>query len=823
MITSSSEVAIRRDSKAYLSVQVIISARPIVVFRRLQQSTHQTYNPRVNFGENPSRPTSDIINMTTNHIGTYGTTSSAVFSTAVVPQEILLHDEYNYEEWKVRVKTYLLSQDLWQDVQQTDEPFPGRGRENFMALHVIQISCGPQPFSEIKNIMNAREAWKTLADRYGRRHVAIEQDTSEENSMSPECRNEEYLCSYEKLYNAVRDGNLDETTRILRMEPLPHDALNRTIPNKGETALHTAVTNGHEHIVEALVMQMSNEGLAMYDSDGYTALTTAAVLGKWRMVKCMLRKYPYLISIRHSEGKNLPVVMAIDFGQIEMARHLYYLTLDKDLILQDNDQEFQDRNGATLFTHAIYTETLDIALGLILTCPRLALALDEYGESPILALASMRHSFPSGNQLGFWKQCIYSCITSLLYFSCFTYTVINILQCMRDVPVLALPTGDIHLMNVSNGEQRQSNQDDQSNRSVLSAMFRYLFSGIQQLLEMKKIHDQSDALLSQMCKVISESRTQQLMDGLVYTAISRAAKNGIFEFVSKMLEMDQRFLWTTDRNQRNIFMLAVLHRQEKIFNILYGLDRKIMNYSLTSKVDVNENNILHMAGMTEDSTWVNKIPGAALQMQRELQWFKEVEGIVHPKAKESTNNDGLTPRQLFTKNHKNLMEKGEKWMKGTATSCTVVGALIATIMFAAAFTVPGGNDQTTGFPIFLKQKLFMLFIICDALSLFSSSTSMLMFLGILTSTYAEEDFLEYLPRQMIIGLFTLFCSIATMMIAFSTALIIMLHDQYSWILIPIISLACVSVTPFILMQYSLLKNMIFSTYGPGIFDRKKKR
>ena len=127
------------------------------------------------------------------------------------------------------------------------------------------------------------------------------------------------------------------------------------------------------------------------------------------------------------------------------------------------------------------------------------------------------------------------------------------------------------------------------------------------------------------------------------------------------------------------------------------------------------------------------------------------------------------------------MSKGEKWMKDTASSCTVVGALIVTIMFATAFTVPGGNDQNNGFPIFLNRKLFMVFIVSDALSLFSSSTSVLMFLGILTSRYAEEDFLESLPRKMIIGLSTLFFSIVAMMTTFSTTLLLMLHEQ-SWIL-----------------------------------------
>ncbi|KAB1201231.1 hypothetical protein CJ030_MR0G004589 [Morella rubra] len=109
-------------------------------------------------------------------------------------------------------------------------------------------------------------------------------------------------------------------------------------------------------------------------------------------------------------------------------------------------------------------------------------------------------------------------------------------------------------------------------------------------------------------------------------------------------------------------------------------------------------------------------------------------------------------------------------------------ALIVTIMFAVAFAVPGGNNQETGLPMFSKDKLFALFIIFDALSLFSSTISVLMFLGILTSHYAEEDFLKSLPQKMIIGLSTLFFSIATMMMAFCVALFIMLPGKLWMIL-----------------------------------------
>nr|XP_023873707.1 ankyrin repeat-containing protein ITN1-like [Quercus suber] len=344
--------------------------------------------------------------------------------------------------------------------------------------------------------------------------------------------------------------------------------------------------------------------------------------------------------------------------------------------------------------------------------------------------------------------------------------------------------------------------------------------GIEHLYEMKLAHFLSRELLSQMKDQMLISNPQRRTTGGVFDAILRAIKEGIFEFVFEIVKAEPQYLWTHDKKSTSIFSVAVQYRHAKIFSLIYGLDMK--NALTGSRDSSNKNNLLHVAGMSAASTSVNDIPGAALQMQRELQWFKEVESIVPPKVHAHLNKDGLTPRELFTENHKEMRKDGEQWMKDTATSCTVVGALIVTIMFAAVFTVPGGNNQNNGFPIFLNKKLFMVFIVSDALSLFSSSTSVLIFLGILTSRYAEEDFLESLPRKMIIGLSTLFFSIATMMTAFSAALFLMLHEQ-SWIFKPVICLASIPITLFVLMQFPLLVAMAISTYGASIFDRKMKR
>ena len=107
-----------------------------------------------------------------------------------------------------------------------------------------------------------------------------------------------------------------------------------------------------------------------------------------------------------------------------------------------------------------------------------------------------------------------------------------------------------------------------------------------------------------------------------------------------------------------------------------------------------------------------------------------MESIVSPSLKRSVNRDGFKPGEQFTRDHKQLLIEGEKWMKETATSCTVVGALIVTIMFTVAFTVPGGNVEGSGLPLFLHKKSFKVFIVSDAISLFASSTSVIILLRV---------------------------------------------------------------------------------------------
>jgi hypothetical protein len=151
-------------------------------------------------------------------------------------------------------------------------------------------------------------------------------------------------------------------------------------------------------------------------------------------------------------------------------------------------------------------------------------------------------------------------------------------------------------------------------------------------------------------------------------------------------------------------------------------------------------------------------------------------------------------------------------MRDTADSCMLVATLIATVVFAAAFTVPGGNFQDKGTPVFLKEIAFKFFAISDAISLVTSASSLLTFLSIRTSRYAEQNFLWSLPNRLIIGLTTLFISIGAMMVAFMATFFLVFGNKLLPYSIPIAVVASLPVIFFIWQHFRLFVDMIHSTY-----------
>ncbi|XVF65753.1 hypothetical protein PTKIN_Ptkin09bG0275300 [Pterospermum kingtungense] len=452
-----------------------------------------------------------------------------------------------------------------------------------------------------------------------------------------------------------------------------------------------------------------------------------------------------------------------------------------------------------------------IALDMLKQYPRLGRENLQQRKRILKQLAEKPLGFQSGCKFGPWERLIYKAIS---------------VKKEVTIPSIQPENDDSLRIDIVGRDKDQDPPNDgvefinssinfvERCRQQAFSIICLIFPRVEDIYKTKLMNEQARQLVKSMCAGVVwtfDSAAQALR-----LPVLKAASLGIQEIVEEILQAYTASTMFYDDDNYNIFQLAVLHRREKVFNLIYkmGLSQKwVASYPCKDK-----ENILHLAGRCIPSRHIN---GAALQMQWEMQWFKAVETFVHPQLLEERNNDKKTPREVFDDKHKKLVKDGEKWMRDTASSCMVVDALIIAMVFAAIIAVPGNTEK--GIPNFRNETLFKVFVIADAAALFSSSFSLLLFVRILTSRYAEDDFLKALPKRLLLGLMTLIFSIATMLVASSSALI-MLIDAVpgpkvilrSTTVIPVTIMAVFPVVFFIWSQSHLLIDVVLSTYWPAL-------
>ncbi|KAI4301216.1 hypothetical protein L6164_034516 [Bauhinia variegata] len=293
------------------------------------------------------------------------------------------------------------------------------------------------------------------------------------------------------------------------------------------------------------------------------------------------------------------------------------------------------------------------------------------------------------------------------------------------------------------------------------------------------------------------------------TPILIAAKNGVTEMVEKILELFPVAIHDMDAEKKNIVLLAVENRQPHVYELLHK--RNILKESLFRKVDYEGNSALHLAAKLGDyKPWL--IPGAALQMQWEIKWYEFVKDSMPAQFFVRYNNNNKTPKDIFTETHTELVKNGGEWLSKTSESCSVVAALIATVAFATSTTVPGGVQESTGTPTLESKPAFNVFAISSLVALCCSVTSVVMFLSILTSRYQEYDFGSDLPNKLILGLTSLFVSIASMLVSFCAGHFFVLKDELKYAAYPIYAVTSLPVTLFAMAQFPLYFDLVWATF-----------
>ncbi|XVE73073.1 hypothetical protein DITRI_Ditri11bG0088400 [Diplodiscus trichospermus] len=293
------------------------------------------------------------------------------------------------------------------------------------------------------------------------------------------------------------------------------------------------------------------------------------------------------------------------------------------------------------------------------------------------------------------------------------------------------------------------------------------------------------------------------------TPILIAAKSGITEMVEQILDLFPAAINDTNSENKNIVLLAVESRQPHVYELL--LNKNIMKDSAFRAVDHKGNSALHLAATLGDyKPWL--IPGAALQMQWEIKWYEFVKNSMPVHFFPRYNKENKTPRDIFTETHKDLVEKGGQWLTSTSESCSVVAALIATVAFATSTTVPGGVKTENGEPTFENHPAFEVFALSSLIALSFSVTAVVMFLSILTSRYQERDFGKDLPRKLLLGLTSLFVSIASVLLSFCAGHFFILKDKLKDAAFPVYAVTCLPVTLFAIAQFPLYIDVAWALF-----------
>ncbi|XP_039162796.1 uncharacterized protein LOC108957467 [Eucalyptus grandis] len=326
-----------------------------------------------------------------------------------------------------------------------------------------------------------------------------------------------------------------------------------------------------------------------------------------------------------------------------------------------------------------------------------------------------------------------------------------------------------------------------------------------------------------------------LTSGIILDSASR----GTHEIVKLCLDNYPELMWDNDF-PKELMREVVKGRQVELFRLVNAYNRipKLSD-------DIFMNRELMEAVVEWSPRCVSAdVPGAAFLLQNELQWFKALEdrsdhsfktlkfkvledtgdpSFRSLKLVETKERGGKTYWEIFVEQRQDLLKEAGEWIKNTSSSCSLIATLIITVAITALFTVPGGYDNNTGIPIFLKKDSLMIFAFADTLALFSSVTATLMFLTIVTPCYTFEDILHSLPRKMIMGIFSLFLSLAFTLVAFSSALTIILSERFKWIYMLMTALAAIPICFFLYIQSPLYVKMVKSVYWPRLYHTLKPR
>ncbi|XP_039687248.1 uncharacterized protein [Medicago truncatula] len=556
---------------------------------------------------------------------------------------------------------------------------------------------------------------------------------------------------------AILKGDWESTKAFLDNDP---SALTAKVTVHGRTALHVAAVGAQWNLVEKLVEHMPANMLTELDFMGCSCLHYVAMGESVNAAKALVAKNPSLTQVTDFKGFTPLIYSLTSTRHRHMVRYLLMNTTD-----ERPGCPFSGPSASQLVALLTASGFHDITMHLLQRYPDLATISDSNGSIILNVLSKLPSHFPSGNTYVLSRKFFY-----------------------KHAPVeLELSPNQPYFGN------------------IIGNALQYCFAGSMKPVRDTKLRHLSAVRLTEFVfSQASAMNDYQFYESFVSEdIIFNATSYGIVEILRICFQFFPDLVWTHIPNEGYVIQIAIKNRQEKVIRLLSKMP--IICKLLVLAIDESNNTTSHLAARFYSNN--KSTLGAAFQVERESQWLQEVEKLDHPLHKVVKNKNGKTAREVFIEEHKPLVEEGNNWIKDRSNACMLVATLIATITFAAAITVPGGNNQEKGIPIFLLHNKFTVFIVSDAIAFFCSMASLMKLLPQTKGPINEEGIRTVFTINLRIGLYYLLVALVATTIAFSAALSMLLEKRFKFSIIYISLFAYFPITYATSLRYPKLRRI----------------
>ncbi|KAJ3701272.1 hypothetical protein LUZ61_004977 [Rhynchospora tenuis] len=499
------------------------------------------------------------------------------------------------------------------------------------------------------------------------------------------------------LLNLLRDRPFiaeDEQGSLLYEPAVPpsHDEVHPM-----DDQLLDASVSGNSSKMKHLVLH-DPEVLLGTTSQGSTCLHMSSILGHHKFSMAVLALNESLLSKVNLYGET-PLIVAMKSGHISLASTLLEIYNEKklsEMILNS------DINGDTALHHAIRHGHEDLALKLINSEPKLSQKVNNYNESPVY-IAVMRGFDEVFKQL--WEidhsshKGPYG--DNVLHAAVRNANISIIIAIMRSRPELAKEKN-------KSGHTPIKYAVDRNQTSVIREMLQHDRS-LGYLVNSNKegnpllVSAASRGHIDVAREILEHCPDAPYINRAGLTILHQAVLEGHIEFVEFILQNSQldKLINMRDSCEKTALHYAVKNCNPKIVRAL--LDHQ--------DIDVR---IYDSEGTPAFWELID-----AKDSSKSLNWNEVFMLMSKADEKATPFYDQVARKKIIVKSKQEIKSLTAIYTKNTS----LVAILIASITFAAAFTLPGGysNDsETKGLPVLVRKAAFKAFLISDTLAMCSS-------------------------------------------------------------------------------------------------------